>query len=507
MRKHNHVTPTLLGLTIFALAYIPDSGMPASTGKDQIHGFITRSGDKLMEGYKEFRFMGLAAPNIQANESQIRADRTNRFPDDYEIRDLLEGIQRIGGVATRTFSLSVYSPDDHDMPVYISGRRLYNEEAFKCLDRIIALAHEYNVRLIIPFIASQSFGSVRGVDEFSTLAGKPKGSFWTDEEVKADFRHFLDFILNRKNTVNGMVYKDDPAILSWQLGNEFGSYAGDRGLNDDEWSPKILAWSLEMAAYIKKVDPNHLVAEAGGVDRKALLEDKNIDIISDHLYEYWNKLGGRPSELAPIARASRQECKGKKPLMVDEFGLGSTENLRALMVTIREEGIVGGLMWSIRAHRRDGGWYYHNEGGTTVNSFHVPGFAAGYAYEETRLLDLLRKEAYAIRGLPVPPVAKPTPAPLLFIKGNGFTWRGSTGAASYTMERADKPAGPWRVIAVGLEDSVIADVKTFEPSPEASEALVLYCDELRDRGRGHYYRLKGVNIAGETDYSNVVEVR
>lgn len=467
---------------------------------------ITRQGDQLMEGDRVFRFFGMAAPNIQQNESQIRADRSNRFPDEYEIRDILGGIQRLGGRATRTFSLSVYSPEDKEMPVYITARRTYNEDAFKCLDRVIALCHEYDVRVIIPFIASQSFGGIRGVDEFSALSGKPKGSFWTDEEVKSDFRHLLDFLLNRKNTVNGILYKDDPAILCWQLGNEFGSYAGDRKLDYQEWEKHILTWSIEMAAYIKRVDPNHLILEAGGADRNAFLADPNIDIISDHLYEYWNRMGGKSWELAPIARASREQCRGKKPLMVDEFGLGSTENLRALMTVIREEDITGGLMWSIRAHRRDGGWYYHNEGGTPVNSFHVPGFSAGFAYEEIRLLDLLRKEAYSIRELPLPEVERPSMAPVLMLQGTGFTWRGSTGAAFYIMERAESVQGSWKVIATGLEDAVIADVKNFEYTPEASDPLILYYDETADAGKTYYYRLKGENSAGSTDYSNILKV-
>ncbi len=466
---------------------------------------ITRKGDQLMEGDKVFRFLGLAAPNIQQNESQIRVDRTNRFPDEYEIRDILDGIRRMGGRATRTFSLSVYSPDDKDMPVYISGWRQYNEEAFQCLDRVIALSHEYDVRLIIPFIASQTFAGIRGVDEFSAIAGKPKGAFWTDPEQKADFRHFLDFVLNRKNTVNGILYKNDPAILAWQLGNEFGSYPGDRGLKYDDWSPKILAWSLEMAAYIKKVDPNHLVMEAGGADREKLIADPNIDVISDHLYEYWNKMGGRPWELSPIALESYNQCKGKKPLMIDEFGLGTTENLRELMKTIRETNIVGGLLWSIRSHRSDGGWYYHNEGGTTVNSFHVPGFSVGYVYDEIRLLDLLREESYLIRGIPVPEVEKPAPAPVLFLKKDGFTWRGSTGAAFYTLERSETANGPWKVIATGLEDSVLADVAKYEHSQEASEPLTLYTDESAQAGKIWFYRIKGVNISGESEYSEVVK--
>ena len=97
--------------------------------------------------------------------------------------------------------------------------------------------------------------------------------------------------------------------------------------------------------------------------------------------------------LSPLALESYNQCKGKKPLIIDEFGLGSTENLRELMKTIRESNIAGGLMWSIRSHRRDGGWYYHNEGGTPVSSFHIPGFSAGFGNDEIKILELLRKEA------------------------------------------------------------------------------------------------------------------
>lgn len=467
---------------------------------------IIKKGDQLYEGDKPFRFFGLAAPNIQQNETQLSAGFVNRFPDEYEIRDILGAIKRLGGRATRTFSLSVYHPGDKGAPVYISARKTYNEEAFKCLDRVIALAHEYDVRLIIPFIASQSFGGIRGVDEFAMLSGKPGSAFWTDEEVKADFRHFLQFMLNRKNSVNGILYKDDPAVLAWQLGNEFGSYPGDRKLNWNDWSPKIAAWSSEMAAYIKTIDKNHLIMEAGGYDREKMLADPNIDVISDHLYECWNKMGGRPWDLAPIAKESMEQCRGRKPLIVDEFGLGTTDNLKRLMREIREDGIAGGLLWSIRGHRRDGGWYYHNEGGTPINSFHIPGFANGYIYDETRIIDLVRTEAYLIRGIEPPAAEKPVPAPVLMKKGEGFTWRGSTGAASYTIERSESARGPWKVLAAGLHDALVSDVAAFEYTPQASEPLVLYYDESAKPEKTYFYRIKGVNAAGESGYSEILEV-
>jgi len=177
------------------------------------------------------------------------------------------------------------------------------------------------------------------------------------------------------------------------------------------------------------------------------------------------------------------------------------------MKTIRESNIAGGLMWSIRSHRRDGGWYYHNEGGTPVNSFHVPGFSAGFVYDETKMLDLLRNEAYLIRGIHAPEIDKPSPAPVLLIRKNGFTWRGSAGASFYTLERSENVTGPWKVIATGLDDSVLSDVVKFEPSPEASEPLTLYSDESALSGKVYYYRIKGENVAGASGYSGVVKVK
>jgi hypothetical protein len=473
---------------------------------------ISRRGDALYEGDKPFRFFGLAAPNIQAHESQIWADFGNRFPDDYETRDMLDSFHRLGGRVTRTFALAVASPDDKGMPAYITGRRQYNEEAFRCLDLVIARCHEYDVRLIIPFIASQSFGFVRGVDEFSTLSGKEKGSFWYDQEVKADFRHYLEFVLNRRNTVNGILYKEDPAILAWQFGNEFPSYYGDRKLDPKVWIPRITNWQIEMAAFIKTIDSKHLLMEAGG-DRSALLACPDIDVMSTHIYEYWNRLFGGPTNLTEVARGEWASCRGRKPLIVDEFGLATIENNRALIAYIRETGISGGLLWSLRCHRRDGGFMLHNEEGTPINSYHYPGFGAGHGNQETQLLDLLRESAFAIRGLPVPPLTPPTQAPILFRTHGGFTWRGSTGAGYYAIERADHPEGPWELRATGLQDSVVTvpdQVLILEgkKGPKAGPAgdpapVALWFDESAAPGSTHYYRIRGFNTAGATDYSPV----
>lgn len=147
----------------------------------------------------------------------------------------------------------------------------------------------------------------------------------------------------------------------------------------------------------------------------------------------------------------------------------------------------------------------HNEGGTPINSYHYPGFGAGQDYQETQLLDLLRAEAFAIRDLPVPIDPPPSPAPVLFRTRDGFTWRGSTGANYYVMERSQRPDGPWDVRAAGLQDSVVGRAKEVEEQSDA-RALTLWSDAYTSPHATYYYRIRGFNAAGATAYSPVLAV-
>jgi hypothetical protein len=476
---------------------------PASTA-DVAWPIITRKGDALYEGATPFRFFGIAAPNLHQNENQLLPDYSNRWPSEYEIRDTLEAMRYLGARATRTFSLSVYSPDDDPkLPVYITGRRQYNEEALRTLDLVLALAHEYDIRLIIPLIASQHFGGWHGVDEFAALAGKPplQGVFWTDEEVKADYKHLFATLANRKNTVTGILYKDDPAILAWQFGNEFDVYAYDNHFDVDTLKKLLEPWCSEMAAYMKSVDPKHLVMSAG-FHLPVYIEDPNIDVVSIHLYEHWNHLSGNFTPLADIAEQEWQLCKGKKPLIVDEFGMGKPDNMQSLMAEIRQNGITGGLIWGIRSHRRDGGWYYHNEGGSVHNSYHIPGFDTGRDYFERQLLDMLRLNAHAIRGMEVPAIREPVQAPEMLALGEGLTWRGSTLAQYYVLQRAASPDGPWTTIATGIQDSQVPNALALENS-NAHNPGPLYLDQTGVDMPVKFYRVKGVNTSGESPWSPV----
>ena len=91
------------------------------------------------------------------------------------------------------------------------------------------------------------------------------GLFYTSDTIKTWFKNYVRMIIERTNTVTGIAYRDEPAILAWELGNELRnpSVGG---------ADALVQWTGEMATYIKQLDANHLVADGGeGFDDDAEL--------------------------------------------------------------------------------------------------------------------------------------------------------------------------------------------------------------------------------------------
>ena len=61
----------------------------------------------------------------------------------------------------------------------------------------------------------------------------------------------------RVNSINGLVYKNDPAVFSWNIFNE--PRCSQTIPADDSCKPGIQSFIDRMAAYIKNIDKNHMV--------------------------------------------------------------------------------------------------------------------------------------------------------------------------------------------------------------------------------------------------------
>ena len=123
-----------------------------------------------------------------------------------------------------------------------------------------------------------------------------------------------------------------------------------------------------------------------------------------------------------------------------------------------ESGVSGALLWSLRFHHRDGGFYSHSEPAVEglYKAYHWPGFASGDKYGEREVMRLTREKAYEIRGEAPPPLEFPAAPRLLPITdAAAISWQGSAGASSYLVERATSPTGPWMVVADAVDDTAV----------------------------------------------------
>ena len=442
----------------------------AQAAGPHFHEFITARDGQLFEGDQPFRFLSFNIPNLTYTEDDMRFGQVNpfRLPTAYEVNDALATIQQMGGRVARTYVLSIVKTNDASgIPRHLLARDKFNEDAMVVLDQVLESANRHGVRLIIPFIDFASWWG--GITEFSAWRGKSKAEFFTDPQVKEDYKQLVKLVLNRVNTKTGVRYMDDKAVLAWELGNELQA-------------PK--EWVREMAPYIKQLDPKHLVAESYFTDPN----NAGVDIVQDHLYQ------GDPVKMIAQIHESAKRAAGKKVYMAGEFGFVTTEGMRAIMDTlIQDPKIAGGLIWSLRFHNQDGGYYWHQEpwGGDFYKAFHWPGGPAGEPYDETRFMHLVREKAYEIQNRPAPALEAPAAPDLFSVTDGGVvTWRGSAGAANYDLQRADAPHNPWRTIAYQLTD----DAAQYRP---------LAVDEFAQPGQTCYYRLIARNEAGQSQPSKV----
>ncbi|KRE57991.1 golvesin C-terminal-like domain-containing protein [Paenibacillus sp. Soil750] len=437
-----------------------------STAEASFTNYITRSGDTLIDGASTFRFVGTNVPLLMRS-----------WTDSDEVMDAIRSAGESGIDVLRLYPFEVkMASDPEGTPRHVTAPGVYNESAFKIFDKIIQLANQYNVRLIVPFVDSYNY--IGGVADWAAFRGKSSSSFYSDATVKQDFKNFISYVLNRTNTLTGVQYKNDKAILAWQLGNEL--YSTD-------------SWVTEMAAYVKSVDANHLLADGGYVLAQGIkanaLNDSNIDIIDPHLYL-------APSETLTKLTEWRNTTAGKKALIIGEFGNYSASDVNQILSTTQTNGTTGAMFWATMFHHKMGGWYFPSAG--TWSYLRYPGFTSGDWAGESDIINYMRSYSYGYKGLSVPawPVAT---APVLFPSDSVHTlsWRGVTDAASYDVERATSPTGTWTTVGSGVKDDVTTPRQhTF--------AVPLFDDTSAAAGTAYYYRIRAKNTTGSySPYSNV----
>ena len=447
--------------------------------------FIRRDGATLYDGEQPFRFISFNVPTLNYVEDEMQFDITNPYglPSEYELRDVFATVSEMGGQVIRGYTIPVRSKDfPPDTVTYVEGPGQFNEEAFRTLDFVIALAGEYRIRLIQPLMSNWPW--MGGRPQYAAFRGLDNDAFCTDPQLREDVKATITYVLNRRNTITGIAYKDDPAIMAWETGNEMTC--------EGEWAVDIAEHIKANAPRQLVVDGYHAVGNPGQPPvfvQQHSIDSDAIDLISTHHYE------GDPHLIAKHIAHNLALIDGKKPLFVGEVGFISTDGMEHVLDGIIDApDIAGAAIWSLRRHHRNGGWYYHTEplGDGLYRAYHWPGFDGGNIYDERAFMALVRRKGFEIQGLDAPaisPVSPPTMLP--FDRPGQIRWQGAMGASGYILERAPSADGPWTQIAYNVDDHV-------------APGFPIFSDENAPIGQAAFYRVSAMNSAGVSVPSNLV---
>jgi mannan endo-1,4-beta-mannosidase len=341
-------------------------------------GFIgTRGATFVLDG-QPFRFVGANVSVMYRDEDRARMPETMAEAAREGLRVVRVWAHGEGGEDS---SIKSVGGDRADWPrthPFRFSPEQWNEDEFVHLDRVISEAARNNIRVQLTLV--NWWRDTGGVTQYLKWAGindaaddtKPYGInveramlFYTNEQTRRLYREHVERIVSRRNSVTGTLYRDDPTIMGYELMNEAQAVTG-------RWAERR-AWVAEMSAYIKSLDPDHLVTPGTwgyrtSWERREWLEEHrlpNIDYCDVHNYprDDHDSFVDSPEALGQfIDNRAAASFSLKKPLMLGEFGMGpegyngytEAQWYRAYFESAARAGVPGAMYWILTPDPRRG---------------------------------------------------------------------------------------------------------------------------------------------------------
>jgi len=444
--------------------------------------FVTRSATSLQLAGKPFRYSG---PNIEwlGLEGYGPHDPLGPpYPTQFETDDALDTAKEMGALVVRSQTMG----DSVGCPECIEPKLgAFNGEAFESIDYAIQAAHARGIRLIVTLIGDCATCSNGGIGQYLEWTHqKDPASFFSDPALIAAFEKHIAAVLNHRNALTGVAYKDDPTILAWENCNMCGLWAL---FGPAKKMPAYIAWTDTIGAFIKSIDHRHLYLDTTGLFRfnKAALEVKTPDMITFEYYPHWQALiPTSPKITAQTFSDDAALVTGHgKAYIVNEFGWDVTDwpsrdDLQAMLHTLETDThISGDDYWALQAHAPGFGWQpipadvhdpayahrgesgqwwalYYGGLGTLVNT----------AEDMRARAEELRKHAYVMAGTSAPSHIVPAPPAITSVVfGSLIAWRGSAGAVNYSVQRKAGASSEW--VTICDRCATDADVPWPDPKP------------------------------------------
>jgi mannan endo-1,4-beta-mannosidase len=353
------------GLRILLLALLSASPASASVANPPATAFVKTSGTEFTMDGKTFFVTGV-------NNHYLT------FGSHDEVTDVLDAAA-MGANVVRTFLQPVIGSLDGSVPTiwdwhsqadandlgvegtYLlhwdsqKGGMVINDgpDGMQKVDFLIAEAGKRHLKLMIAFLDFWTFTG--GAQQMLTWYGitDKHGFFFRDPGTKRDYENWVVHVVRRVNSLTGIAYRDDPTIMAWELMNE--GIASPESLR--------ISWTAEMSAYVKSLDPNHLVGSgyANVTEKLSDLTIPTLDFGTWHGYPLYYNLTVRQFD-DMIGEFCRLAAHAEKPVLLEEFGYARSNPDQAKAYAVWLDTLVGDpdcagwLVWRL-VSRQDSGRY------------------------------------------------------------------------------------------------------------------------------------------------------
>src|ERR1700752_2276955 len=230
-------------IAIAALALIASAAVlllvasPKLGDKTPRKRFVRQQGGRFFVGNRPFRFVGA---NVAV---MYRDDDRARMPEP------LRQAAQAGIKVVRVWAFGEGGPNDvkpmadfEDWPRHHYFRLApgqWNEDAFVYLDKVIAEAAKNNI--YVQLCLTNWWRDTGGVTQYLRWAGINDAAddsfefginnekailFYTNPETRRLYKEHVEKLATRRNTITGVLYRDDPAIFGWELMNEAQAITG-----------------------------------------------------------------------------------------------------------------------------------------------------------------------------------------------------------------------------------------------------------------------------------------
>ena len=139
---------------------------------------------------------------------------------------------------------------------------VFDETVMRKIDHFLDSAARNNIYVMIQFIHGYDISTQWSQQNDPYYSPNGIDGLINNPKLSQAFQNRIQYLLRRKNSINGKTYKDDPAIFAWIIVHEpisppFNYAAGE--------APKttiaqLRDWLDSTAKYVKGIDPNHLVS-------------------------------------------------------------------------------------------------------------------------------------------------------------------------------------------------------------------------------------------------------